>query len=67
MGKLPGEERRPLKQGPVPPGFLEDRVGHTLKLSPGGSKDAAAFIYTYVSVFGLELSLGWGEWIPKRF
>ena len=74
MGKLPGEERKPSHSNKVhrewlvqSQGFLEDSVGHTLKLSPGGIKDAAAFIYTYMSVFGLELSLGWGEWIPKCF
>ena len=46
-------------------GDFEDSGGRSSALSPGGRKAAGAFIYTYMSVFGLELSLEGREVNPQ--
>ena len=66
MGKVSGKERRPTENDwSSVLGDFEDSGGYPSALSPGGRKAAGAFIYTYMSVFGLELTLGGREVNPQ--
>lgn len=51
MGKLPGEERRPLKQGPVPQGFLEDSRSHLKVVSRWEQGCCSIYLHLHVSLW----------------